>query len=218
MFRLPKASQDIVNQVKSTVRTVESAIEYANETLSQTPLDLRDVCPNYVNADDLGVNLNELTVILREEFETLETVGAVNMTEINRTLATVQNGLDRAQAAIDTSDEKMWVFPLILLIIFITGTAMLVGAVLAWTGKSSSSFEKKMAYGVLPIVIIMAVVCWLLALGAAIASLVTSDACVDPQATVQAILQEYNVDMNSTTAQLITAYTNVSYDVDFFLL
>jgi len=137
-------------------------------------MDIQEVCPNYTSAQDLGVDLDELTVILRDEFQTLETVGAVNMTQINRTLTLVQNGLDRFQATVNTADEKMWVFPLILLIVFVTATAMLVGAVLSWTGKSSSNFERKMAYGVLPILIIMAVVCWLLALGAAIASLVTS--------------------------------------------
>lgn len=36
------------------------------------------------------------------------------------------------------------------------------------------------------------------------------DACASPDSTVQAILAEHNVDMNSTTAQLITVYTNVS--------
>lgn len=156
------------------MRTVESAVDYANETLWNITMDIKEVCPNYTSAQDLGVDLDELTVILRDEFQTLETVGAVNMTQINRTLTLVQNGLDRFQATVNTADEKMWVFPLILLIVFVTATAMLVGAVLSWTGKSSSNFERKMAYGVLPILIIMAVVCWLLALGAAIASLVTS--------------------------------------------
>lgn len=168
------ASQDIIDQLKSTVRTVDSAIEYANETLSQTSLDLRSVCPNYFTEEDIGVDLPNLTIIMRNEFETLETIGAVNMTEINRTLATVQGGLDRVRDTIDTADQKSWVFPLVLLIVFVIGTAMLVGAVLAWTGKSSSSFERKMAYGVLPIMILLAAVCWLVALGCAIASLITS--------------------------------------------
>lgn len=163
-----------MDQIKSTVRTVESAVEYANDTFSQTTLDLRTACPNYVNANVTGINLNQLTDLMRDEFETLRTVGTVNMTEINRTLETVQNGLDRMGDAIGTTSEKMWVFPLVLLIVFITGTAMLAGLILAWTGKSSSSFERNMAYGVLPILIIVAIVCWLLALGAAIASLVTA--------------------------------------------
>lgn len=163
-----------MDQVKSTVRTVESAIDYANETFYQTTLDLRVVCPNYVNENVTGVNLNELITVMRDEFDVLETLGTANMTQINRTLEMVQNGLDRVSATIGTTDEKLWVFPLVLLIVFVTVTAMLFGAALAWTGKSSSNSEKKMAYGVLPILIFMAIVCWLLALGAAIASLVTS--------------------------------------------
>jgi hypothetical protein len=169
-----KASQDIVDQVKSTVKTVESAVDYANETISNTQLNLQTVCPNYVTAEALGVNFDELAAILKEKFEMLETMGTVNMTQINRTLATVQNGLDRVRNATETTEQKMWVFPFVLLVVFITIIAMLVAAVLAWTGKSSSRFERKVAYGVLPFLIIVAFVCWLLALGAAIASLVTS--------------------------------------------
>jgi len=225
---------------------VESAVDYANDTLSQTSLDLRAVCPNYVNENVTGVNLNELTELMKEKFEFLEAVGTVNMTQINRTLSTVESALDRVRATIDTTDEKMWVFPLVLLIIFIAGTAMLVGVALAWTGKSNSTFERKMAYGVLPIFIIMTVVCWLLALGSAIASLVAAgkknymaftkqynytlvliirhmfhsytDACTDPSATVQAIMRQYNVDVNTTTAQLVTVYTNVSLEICVFVL
>ena len=169
-----KTSQDIINQVKSSVRAVESAVEYANETLSQTSLDMQTVCPNFVSEEEMGVNLNELTVLMRKEFELLESVGTENIVKVNQTLKTVQNALNRVRATVDTTDEKMWIFPLVLLIVFITGTGMLVGATLSWTGKSSSSVERKMAYVFLPILVIMAAVCWLLALGAAIASLVTS--------------------------------------------
>jgi hypothetical protein len=168
-------SQDIVDQLKATVMTVESAIEYANETLSQTAMDIRTVCPDYLSQQqDIGLNFPNLTIIMRDNFGTLEEIGAVNMTEINRTLATVQGGLDRVRETIKTADQKSWIFPLVLLIIFVIGTAMLVGAVLAWTGKSSSNFEKKMAFGVLPIMILLASVCWLVALGCAIGSLITS--------------------------------------------
>lgn len=171
------SSQDILDQLKATVMTVDSAIDYANATLSQTAMDIRSVCPNYLNLtqqQDIGVDLVNLTIIMKNDFRTLEELGAVNMTEINRTLMTVQGGLDRVRGTIETADEKSWIFPLVLLIIFVTGTAMLVGAVLAWTGKSSSNFERKMAYGVLPIMILLASVCWLVALGCAIASLMTS--------------------------------------------
>ena len=169
------SSQDIVDQLKATVMTVESAIEYANATLSQTSMDIRTICPNYLTLQqDIGIDLANLTIIMKNDFRTLEEIGAVNMTEINRTLATVQGGLDFIRSTIDTADQKSWIFPLVLLIIFVIGTAMLVGAVLAWTGKSSSSFEKKMAFGVLPIMILLASVCWLVALGCAIASIITS--------------------------------------------
>jgi heme/copper-type cytochrome/quinol oxidase subunit 2 len=167
-------SQDIVDQIKATVVTVESAIEYANETLSRTALDIRSVCPNFLTEEDVGVDLVNLTIIMRREFQTLDEVGAVNMTEINRTLSTVQNGLNRLRDTVDTAEQKSWMFPLVLLIVFVIGTIMLVGAMLAWTNKSSSSFERKMAYGILPIAILLAAVCWLVALGCAIASLITS--------------------------------------------
>ena len=150
IFFCVKSSQDIIDQVKSTVITVDSAVAYANETLANIQLDLRTVCPNYVNAEQLGINLNELTTILREKSQALETVGEVNMTKISTTLATIQNGINRVRVAADTTEQKIWVFPLTLLVVFITVTAMLVAVVLAWTGKTSSSFEKKMAYGVLP--------------------------------------------------------------------
>jgi hypothetical protein len=39
-----------------------------------------------------------------------------------------------------------------------------------------------------------------------------SDACLgNPDATVQAILREHNVDTNSTTSKFITLFTNVSF-------
>jgi cytochrome c-type biogenesis protein CcmH/NrfG len=172
-------SQDIINQVKTSVKTVLSASDYANETFASTSWDFNQICPNFASTESLGVDLKELTAVLGTEFNKLQTTVNSNMTNINQTISLVQDTLDKIQGAIEKTDENLWILPAVVLFIFVVAAAVLVTAVLTWTGKSRINFEKRIAYGVLPVLIIVAVICWNLAVGAAISTLVSAGRVVN---------------------------------------
>lgn len=172
--RNPKNAQGILDQVKANVKTVESASAGAKEALSSTSLDIATICPNYVDYADLGVDLPDLSAIVGRERDNLQTAITTNVTMINETLSSIQATLDRIQTAVERTDDNLWVFPAVLLVAFVTTIVALVAAILSWTGKGSTRFEKRFAYGVLPFVVVVAVVCWIIATGAAISTLISS--------------------------------------------
>jgi hypothetical protein len=172
-------SHDLIDQVKTSVKTVLSASDYANETFASTSWDFSEICPNFNSTESLGVDLKDLTAVLGTEFNKLQSMVISNMTSVNRTLSMVQDTLDKIQGATEKTDENLWIFSAFVLFIFVVSASVLVTAVLIWTGKSRISFEKRITYGVLPIMIIVAVMCWILAAGAAISTLVSAGTLVN---------------------------------------
>lgn len=167
-------SQDLIDQVKTSVNTVMSASDYANEAFTSTSWDFNEICPNFTSIESLGVDLKDLTAVLGTEFNKLQSMMISNMTNINQTLSMVQDTLDKIQGATEKADEKLWIFAAVVLFIFVVTAAVLVTAVLIWTGKRRVRFEKRIVYGVLPFLIIVAVMCWILAAVAAISTLVSA--------------------------------------------
>lgn len=167
-------SQDLIDQVKTSVRTVASASNHVNETFFSISWDFNKICPNFENTASLGVDLQELTDVLGIEFNKLQTEVTRNTTGINQTLSLLHDTLDKMQGATEKTYENLWIFSAVILFVFVVTTVILVAAILTWTEKSRINVEKRIAYGALPFLVIAAAVCWIIAACAAISTLVSS--------------------------------------------
>ena len=167
-------SQDLIEQVKTSVRMVVSASNSADETFFSTTWDLNKICPNYENTTSVGVDLKELTGALGTQFNKLQTEVTIYTIDFNQTLSMFQDTVDKMQGATEKTEENLWIFPALLLFVFVVTMAVLVAAFLTWTEKSRISFEKRIKYGILPFLVIVAAVCWIIAGCAAISTLISS--------------------------------------------
>lgn len=167
-------SQDLIDQVKTSVRTVVSASNHANETFFSTSWDFNMICPNFENATSLGVDLEELTGVLSTQFNKLRTEVTMHANDFNQTSSLFQGTLNKVQGATEKTDENLWILAALILFVFVVTTAVLVTAALTWTKNSRLSFEKRIAYGILPFLVIVAAVCWIIAACAAISTLISA--------------------------------------------
>ena len=169
-----KESRAILDEIETTVIAVSSAIDSANATVSSASFEFNEICPNYNDTVDLGVDLEALTVFVTSETDKIQSGVAGNMTKINQTLASIRGTLDKVQEATETSEDYISVLPILLICLCIAITGALAATILAWTGRKTSKFQNRVAYGLLPLFLTISVFCWVAAIAAAIGTVVTA--------------------------------------------
>jgi hypothetical protein len=211
------AAQEILDQVASSVRTIDAAGAHASKMVENTNLDFRSICPNF-NATQgreiLGINLEKFAQRANNEFGDLKKLLSEHLTPINRTLSNVQDIKDRVEVGLEQTQTYSWAFPAMLLGTAIVTTISMLGVILAMRGRSGKRFQNCMTYGALPLLMAFCLVSWLGAISAGVGAISSGDACVasgelyGPDSTVAEILDRHNLDHNSTTYKMIYAYTN----------
>ena len=212
---LMAATQDIIDQVQSALRTVESAGQQASTIVSKTNLNFSSVCPNATGSDQvLGIDLESFTALATDEFEALKAIMAQNLTAINTTVNKIQEIKDEVEIDIEYTQQYSWVIPGIFFGVAITTTIAMLGVTLAWRGRSGRTFQKVMSCGTLPLLIVLCLVCWIFTIAAAAGAISSGDACIaagdptGPDSTIAQILERYDLDQNGTTYRMIYAYSN----------
>jgi F0F1-type ATP synthase assembly protein I len=205
------AIQDVIDQVSSSVRTIESAVGHATSAVQTTSLDFDTFCPNATSGEVLGVDLLGMATLMESEFIELENIMSKTFTTIKLFVEKAGTSLDDLEYAVEQTDKLLWAIPGILLGTAALTTTAMLAVLLAWKGRSGKVFQATMTYCVLPLLIVICVACWVTAIGASVATMVTGDACVGqvgPDEAIQNILQRHEVDLNSTIFQFLSAYTN----------
>jgi hypothetical protein len=207
------STQDILDQVKSKLRTIESSAEHFNSSKILNNPNFTEFCPNATqDGVILGVDLKSFSEQASQYFDQLNEVVSENITDINATVERVQKLKDQVEAGIDQTQTYLWTVPIVLLIVAAAVTIAMLGVVLAWRRKSGQRFHCFMSYGTLPFLVALCVVCWVCTMAAAVGAITSGDACVSngggPDETIAEILDLYYSDQNSTAYQMIYAYTN----------
>ena len=203
--------QELINQVNSTIRTIDSAIETASVALQGTSLDVDDFCPGATNGVVLGVDLLGLVRAIKAEMTDVEKDLSPEFSTLKQFVDNANTALHDVNYAVEQTDSWLWIVPGVLLAVATLTTIAMLAVLLAWRNRSGSFFQKLMSYCVFPFLIVVCFACSITALGAAVCTIVSGDACVGeggPDQAVQNILQRHEIDSNSTVFKLISAYTN----------
>lgn len=209
------ATQEIIDQVQSSLRSVESAGQYAIQVVSTTDFDLLTLCPNASKVgEELGIDLEVLAEEAQNDFKVLQMIIESNLTTFNNTLQNIQRIKDDVDIDLENAQRYSWIIPELFLGVTIVTTISMLGVTLAWRGKSGNTFQKGMSYVTLPMLVTFSLVCWILTMGAAAGAIFTGDGCTaagklgGPDATVVDILEQSDLDKNGTAYRMIYAYTN----------
>lgn len=205
--------------MNASIESIEDAIAGATETVRAATLDINDLCPN-IDAEELetriGINLNETINSLTKGFDSMTESSQENIHFVRNLLHSLDEGFTAYETTMTETEEWLWVIPAVLFSVSILTIIAMAGVFLAWRGKSGKNVQNTIAYVVLPLLMAATVACWMIVIFASLGTMVGSDACTasnskgSPDETIQQILSAVNLETNSTTFQIVQAYTNVS--------
>ena len=186
------------------------------------------LCPN-VPPDffqsQLGVDPQGIVTFFEEEYGSFLELVEENSEMADDVTEQVSSALDTVSNTIESTQEYLWVMPLmiacsmILTTLSVTGVLVVmymedktdVGALETWARLRR--LERFLAWVVLPLTLLWTLAAWTLVVVFSIGTVVSADVCIangTPDATVQYVLQGLQLDRSSTTFEVITAYTGVS--------
>jgi hypothetical protein len=210
----------IVDQIELELQNIKAAADGAIQVIANDlPLDFNELCPEIPPEelqDKLGVDPQQVVRFLKDDFDTFAKFAMDNITAVEDVLINVDRGLVDAQSGVDTLEENIWWLPFVVVATLLLTMLFAVAVVLAWTERVTPHMEKGLLWIGLPMFIVLTITCWAMVIATCFGTVVTSDICTagpapgSPEYTMQAILQEQDINLNSTTFKLVTAYTGVS--------
>ena len=166
-------TRDVLVQIRAALKTISTASAGIEEILTQTPTNFSDYCPNVNQSDSrevFRVDLAGLSDMISVDYRSFEDAVAENTTKIEKVLRTIENSVDVLEFSFHKAENMVWVIPGLLLGISVVTAFSTFGVVLAWKQDSSLRFQRLLSYGVLPVLVLLAIACWALAIGASVST------------------------------------------------
>ena len=118
----------------------------------------------------LGVDLVGFANSISVDYVALENEVAANMTKIEDILLTMDATVEIMESSFNQAENVIWLVPALLLGVSIVTALATFGVILAWKQDAGLRLQRFMSYGVLPSLMILCILCWLLAIGAAVST------------------------------------------------
>lgn len=227
----------IVDEINEVLVVVDEAASVSVTLLETTPLQYQVICPNFPVADfqaQFGFNPNTLINTVSAEYQNYIPTIVDLLNTAKETGASVTSVLADINSAVSTTNEYLWIIPLIIcvtmLIIFSQLALMAAVSYKEYKFKGAKTTVPKVenCYGwtVLPLQIFVTLLSWILVIAFCFGIIVTTDSCMPsfstivseptmgargtPEDTVLAVLDQYIV--ADQTASLIDnlAYQRLS--------
>ena len=209
-------AREVVNQVNVSLNTIKRGIASSLDIVQGLPLTQSEVCPEgnaTTMESELGFQIDSVIGFYSQAYATVETQVSDGMKDITKMIDATQDSLDVIETAASKTENVAWVVPTLLLALGTLTTIALFGVVVAWKRNSNQIFQRFLSYGILPFFIAISLVCWIMGIGAAVSTAVGSDICTSgkshgsPAATLEALLEELDVDSDSIARVLVASYT-----------
>lgn len=200
--------------------SIANATDGALASVESANLELETVCPN-VQAEDIetvvGFDLNALITSVTDEYEDTVADARAEIAYYRDWIALLEDGVLSFEDSVDKAKEWLWVVPGIICAVSIVTVASMVGVLLAWKERSGRRIQAFLSYGLLPIMMVVAVLCWIIVCVSAFGTMVGADVCTasgapngSPDETFQQVLDVLFPDHDDTAYTMIQSYTNVS--------
>lgn len=208
------SARGIVEEVRSAISSIESTTNSSIGIMESTTFDFGTLCPLVAGPDaesTLGVDLNSMTQFFVTDYIEVEAAVTQNITEVDRILNHIEDAINFFENSYDEAESYMWAVPGVLLGLSFLTLVTMAAVVMAWKRESSRRFQRFVSYGILPFFVAFSIVCWFIAISAAITTAMISDACSpmsgSPEDTIRAILQAQDLSPNSTVFEFVSAYS-----------
>jgi uncharacterized membrane protein len=186
-----------MGDVSSSLDKIESLSTDAIDLINNVPTDLEVVCP-LVNSTDfesiIGIGVNDIVDSIIEQQYNLEDDIEAQLSTRKAFVDRFENQLSTFETYADDSNKFIWILPGLLLTILGLSMISIAGVICAWREKSGARFERVLSYVVLPLLILVAIICWLLVMVFALSTSVGTDMCFStspngsPDQTIEEIL------------------------------
>jgi hypothetical protein len=209
-------ARDILNETQSALTSLADASENSLGLVASMDMNLSRLCPNYTTVDieaALGVDLESLLVFLSADYVSLASRVSENVTSWSEVVHFGAEALSLVEGYFSDIESHMWILPAIVIPLSIAVAIALSGCYLSRTRQSSQRFRQLLSFCVLPLLIGLALLCWLIAAASAALASVASDACLSgslsgsPSETVSKILVANNMDSGSLVLAYIKEFT-----------
>jgi len=203
--------EDLLGQVHSATHAIESAAQNASSGFYSVSFDFARFCPDADSGLVLGADLLGMSTLIESEFKGVESIMSGSVSTIQKFALSTAVALADIQFAIDKTNDILWAVPCILLGTAILTTIAMLAVFLAWQKRSGKTFQKVMTYVILPLLVAACLTCWATAICAAVATMLSGDACIGqitPDETIQMIMQRNDVNSNGTIFEFLSSYTN----------
>lgn len=211
-----KGLREVISQVNASVNAFSMGIQNSFGIVKDLPLTRNDVCPQG-RSDTMeavmGFDMESvIDLYLRDYFE-LSVEISQSIEEVEQIIDYVSNSLNSVDKVANETDSYIWIVPAVLLALGTLTAIFLFGVFLAWKRDSNRNLQRFLSYGILPFFVIITLVCWVLATGAAISAAIGTDACTSgssngsPSDTVDAILDRNGIDQNDLAYSFAAAYS-----------
>jgi hypothetical protein len=214
----------IVDSIESVVQAMEGAAQAADEIIRTIPLNFTQLCPDVAPAffgNELGVDPQDIVLFLDTEYDDFLEFARENMDMVQEVASQVRGVLGDVDGAIQKTEEKLVALPVLIAFIVVFTVLSTTGVFLAMCREpldsKPTSFERFLAWAVLPAMIIWTLLGWTLVICFCFGTVVASDLCISdggPDATIRSILEAQRFDPNGATFALVTAYTGVSLEFE----
>ena len=217
--------QNVIDEVKSSLTSIALYSDDAIQLVQNAQTDLRVICP-LVNSTDLesiiGVDINDIIETIVEQQYVLREDITTDLSSRQSFVDGLQNRLMTIEDSIEESEPYIWILPGLLLIVSSLTLVSMGGVVLAWREKSGVRFQQVMSYVVLPLLIIVAIMCWVMVMILSFSTMVGTDVCLSgsssgsPDETIQEIFAVLGsgANANGTSYEVATTYVNQCRGID----
>lgn len=209
--------QNTIDEVETSLTTIESLSVQAMELITTVPTDLDIVCP-LVNSTDfesiIGVDINDvIDTIIQQQYTLREDIVARLSPRLSF-VDGIKDGLSTVETYADEYKKYIWMLLALLLTISGLTLVSITGVILAWKEKSGTRFQRVLSYVVLPLLILVATICLVMVTVLSLSTMIGTDICLSgssngtPDQTIQEILPLVGNGTEGTAYQFASAYAN----------
>jgi hypothetical protein len=215
-------TDEYVSEAKVIVREAEDAVSVISlasaktvQVLGNMSFDFNTICPGITSEElqvTVGVELDDLIDLYVANYTFLSTEVSRNVSQVQDFLDYAESVLHSAENMLQTTEQHLWVIPTVLVVSVVLTVLALAGVFLAWKREFNNNLQKFFSYGMLPLMALLSLTCWAMAIGGVVASAVSVDACLSgsqsgsPEDTIESILVSYDMGSSTPLYRFVNAY------------
>ena len=206
---------EVVEEVESILARIERLSLDAIDLVETTPTNLTVICPT-VNSTDMesviGVDFNDIVDTITQQQYNLEEQIAPQLSSRWSFVYEIMEGASNIEQYGEEGSKYIWILPGLLVAVGGLSFISIIAVLLAWKEKSGARYQLFLSCVVLPLLFLVAVACWIMAMIFSLSVMVGSDICFadspgggSPDQTIQEIL---SIVGNETEGGMSFKYTS----------